>query len=258
MNDLIPPSGPGARPPLPAFAAPAVREALAWASVRVARDALPPPDRDAMHIGARPSVPIPTEAEQGEAAAARARLAPALAPATLDEWKAFLRPIAAGCRNPPGPDDFDVRARGIGSTCADLPRGALTRAAILRMKPGFFPGAEDVVAACEPEVRRLRAEAEVLDAMAHGPTTSHPLHAAVGKRVTPDEFRRWFAPLRILRREEERRPAPRGAEVVTNAFTLSAPSRFHADRVRQEYGHLLAQGLGGRVEFEVVAAGSVH
>jgi hypothetical protein len=258
MNDLIPPPGPGARSPLPAFAAPAVREALAWASMRAAREALPSPDRDGFHLGARPHPPIPTEAEQEEAAAALAPLAHALAPATLDEWKAFLRPIAAACRNPPGPDDFEVRARGIAAACADLPRGALTRAAILRMKPGFFPSAKDVADACEPEALELRVRWDVLNAMAHGPTTAHPLHAALVGRVTPDEFRRWFAPLRILRREEERRPVPGGGVVVTQAFTLSAPSRFHADHVRQEYGHLLAQGLGGRVEFEVAAAGAVH
>lgn len=259
MHDLMNLPATGARAmqaaSLPAFAAPIVRDVLAWVSARDARGVLPPPDREGVHLGARPHPPIPNDAEQRAAIAALERLAPALAPATLADWDAFLRPVAAGCRNPPTGEDFEVRKRGI-ATCADLPRGALTPAARRRLKPGFFPGAEDVTAACEAEVRFLHIAKEVLTETAHGPTTSHPLYGAVAGRVTPAEFRRWFGPLRILRREEERRPVSGGKEMTSLTFTLAAPSRFHADRVRQEYGHLLSQGLGGRVDFEAAAAGA--
>ena len=211
-----------------------------------------------MHPGARPEVPIPSDAERAEAEGTCAALAPDVAPATAADLGMFLWDVNMTCRFPLGRDDFRAKVEALHRLVGEVPRGALTLTAAQRMRAAYFPDADTIRAAVAPEVRRIRAEAEVLATMANGPTTSHPIYAAAHRLIPPGEFRRWIAPLRVLRREEERWTPPGGDEVVMVTFTLAAPSAHHAAHVQREYGHVLTQGLGGRVEFEVVAAGAVH
>lgn len=80
------------------------------------------------------------------------------------------------------------------------------------MRAAYFPDSDTIRAAVEPEVDRIRAEAELLKTMATGPAASHPLYAAATRRIPPGELCR-----RIARREIEPKIGKRLLNETTRA-----------------------------------------
>lgn len=64
--------------------------------------------------------------------------------------------------------------------------------------------------------------------------SADPLFRAVSGDITPVEYGRWIKPLEI--------------EIENGVAIVTAPSRFHADWVRNHYGDRLRRALGRRIE----------
>lgn len=111
-------------------------------------------ERAAMHIGPEPQLPALTEDEAAEVARARDALDRELVPVSLEVLRAWLGPVNAAVRNPQTREDFEVRCFGLHALLDDLPNGAFTGDA-RRLLPSFFPAADDIRKAVQPDANRL-------------------------------------------------------------------------------------------------------
>lgn len=116
-----------------------------------------------MYLGSRPIPPALTGPDRDAAVQAIRAMDGPLSPVTLAQLGDWLAPVNLASRNPQPEREFAARVRGIAAMVDDLPCGAFT-AETRRSLPGFFPSADDVRKAVEPEARRLRAKADALDA----------------------------------------------------------------------------------------------
>jgi len=124
----------------------------------------------------------------------------------------------------------------------------------------FGPDAftEASLAHCVRRMRFFPSYAELRDELAawlrdHAPRLAlpapdHPLWPKLSGHMDAAEFRAWIAPLRVGAGRDEVVCDRSGAPRTVRTITLAAPTRFHADHVRQHYASALETATGARVE----------
>jgi hypothetical protein len=166
MNDLTTRGGRSvarAAAPLPGPVETYIKAVAAFADQHARWMAASPEEREGMYLGSRPVPPALTGPDRDAAVQAIRAMDGPLSPVTLAQLGDWLAPVNLASRNPQPEREFTARVRGIAAMVDDLPCGAFT-AETRRSLPGFFPSADDVRKAVEPEARRLRAKADALDA----------------------------------------------------------------------------------------------
>lgn len=115
-----------------------------------------------MASGDAPSLHLPPEVRPAivaEAGALVGVLRTRMRPAAPLVWADFLRPLAAGCRNPPSEDDFRAFVASAASALTTIPAHLLTsaRCAEARRRFAWWPAVADLAEWLEPEVWHERA-----------------------------------------------------------------------------------------------------
>lgn len=127
-------------------------------------------------------------AVKAQAEVAEAQLRPFARPVTLSELRDWARPLGAGVRNPPAPEDFAAWCAALAVACGDFPAAAFSsraqRAALQEFQ--FWPSVSDVCRLVRPKAAEIRDRLHGLRAIVTARTMEPVEPAPAGKPSLPE------------------------------------------------------------------------
>lgn len=189
-----------------------------------------------------PDIPLPV---RQEAAIVLRQLDQHHRPASLAEWRRFLRPLVASVRNPPHRDDFDNRLDSVILGLPQLPAALLTveaqRRAVLKFT--FWPSVAEIAGLFATEIQAAALRRKALERIANA-------NDKLEQRATEEDRQANAAKARALVQELRSRAAdmrPRAARALTltttqqiatleqreRSGTISPGEKFRLDHLRR-------------------------